>query len=176
MYTYIEIYIGIYIEVYQHMYIYNCASFLRNLGDTTPCRMIGVWGWIHTRVGWPEWLYTGLYPQSKRPLVARRPPRSVYIHAYVYIGIYTYIYIHTYIYIYVYKVRALPAQSPPPSLITLEPRVEWCKSLWASSTSPPRNRFTFLRRSCSYIDPQPWSIDFFSGWCASPPLVRKRDL
>ena len=32
--------------------------------------------------------------------------------------------------------------------ITLKPWVEWCKSLWASNTSPPRNRFTFLRRSC----------------------------
>ena len=32
-------------------------------------------------------------------------------------------------------------------LITLEPRVEWCKRLWALNTSSPRNRFTFLRSS-----------------------------
>ena len=33
--------------------------------------------------------------------------------------------------------------------ITLEPRVDWYKSLWALSTSPPWNCFTFLRSSCS---------------------------
>ena len=32
---------------------------------------------------------------------------------------------------------------------TLEPRVEWYESLWASNTSPPRNCFTFLQSSCS---------------------------
>ena len=33
--------------------------------------------------------------------------------------------------------------------ISLKPRVESFKSLWALNTSPPRNRFTFLRSSCS---------------------------
>ena len=37
-------------------------------------------------------------------------------------------------------------------LITLEPKVEWYKSLLACKSSPPRNRFTILRRSCSPID------------------------
>ena len=34
---------------------------------------------------------------------------------------------------------------------TLKPRVEWYTSLCASNTSPHRNRFTFLRSSCSEI-------------------------
>ena len=36
--------------------------------------------------------------------------------------------------------------------ITLQPRVEWYTSLWALNTSPPRNRFPFLRSSCSEIE------------------------
>ena len=40
--------------------------------------------------------------------------------------------------------------------ITLEPRVERCKSLWTLNTSPPRSRFTFLRSSCSRIETEHW--------------------
>ena len=36
--------------------------------------------------------------------------------------------------------------------ITLKPRVEWYKSLWALTMRPPRNRFTFVRSSCYWIE------------------------
>ena len=37
-------------------------------------------------------------------------------------------------------------------LITLDPRVDRYRSLWALTTSPPRNRCTFLQSSCYFIE------------------------
>ena len=91
----------------------------------------------------------------------------IYIHmGHVYIYIYTYGGLHTFTEIsksaetFTRSRKSQRAQRPGHGvecavrhrglqllLITLEPRVELCKSLCAFDTSPPRNRCTFLRSS-----------------------------
>jgi len=69
-----------------------------------------------------------------------------YIHIYICIYIYIYVYIYIYIYIcYIYVYIYIRLVQTFSFFITHEPRVEWCKSLWALNTSPLRNRFMFLQ-------------------------------
>ena len=72
-----------------------------------------------------------------------------------------YIYVYVYIYVHAFtpphpprpRLRAACSIGPRSSfLITLGPRVQWFKSLCALNTSPLRNRFTFLRSTCSLIE------------------------
>jgi len=54
--------------------------------------------------------------------------------------------------------------------ITLKPRVECYKSLWALNTSPPRNLFTFLRSRSTRVPPSGPVAALVQGYLAHKKL------